>query len=104
MSHYDSHESIGWNGQAAMKQLTLRGFDARLERCLHELARERRISLNRAALLLMRRGAGLAGASGTVRIVGPALDSFIGVWSREQENELLDAIGPLDQIDAELWR
>lgn len=97
-----------------MRQLTLRGFDPTLERCLRELARERQISLNRAALLLMRRGAGLAGAAdiagtgtagtGTVRHVGHALDSFIGVWSKEQERELLDAIGPLDQIDGELWR
>lgn len=92
-----------------MRQLTLRGFDPTLERCLRELARERQISLNRAALLLMRRGAGLAGAAGTAVTgtaghVGHALDSFIGVWSKEQERELLDAIGPLDQIDGELWR
>lgn len=90
-----------------MKQLTLRGFDARLEECLRELARERQISLNRAALLLMRRGAGLAGRSAlaaTAGTVGTALDSFIGVWSAEQEAELLEAIEPLEQIDPELWR
>lgn len=87
-----------------MQQLTLRGFDPRLERCLRELARERQISLNRAALLLMRRGAGLAGPVGIAGTVGTALDSFVGVWSREQESELLEAIGPLDQIDEDLWR
>ena len=87
-----------------MQQLTLRGFDPGLERCLRELARERQISLNRAALLLMRRGAGLAAPGGAAGAVGSALDSFVGVWSKEQESELLEAIGPLDQIDEDLWR
>jgi len=68
------------------------------------LARERQISLNRAALLLMRRGAGLSLRPGPENSVGGALDSFIGVWSRDQETELLEAIEPLDQIDPELWR
>lgn len=87
-----------------MKQLTLRGFDARLERCLRELARDRQISLNRAALLLLRRGAGLDREAGSGREVGDALESFVGVWSRDQEAELLEAVEPFQQIDAELWR
>ena len=87
-----------------LKQLTLRGFDAALERCLRELADELQISLNRAALLLMRRGAGLGTTHRTAREVGGALDSFIGVWSGEQEAELLEAIEPLQRIDPELWR
>ena len=87
-----------------MKQLTIRGFDSRLERCLRQLASERQISLNRAALLLLRRGAGLAETSISSSAVGTALDSFIGVWSPEQETELLEAIEPFEQIDAELWR
>ena len=87
-----------------MKQLTLRGFDPALERRLRELADELQISLNRAALLLMRRGAGLSDARRPDREVGGALDSFIGVWSDEQEAELLEAIEPLQSIDPELWR
>lgn len=89
-----------------MKQLTLRGFDAHLESRLREVARERQISLNRAALYLLRRGAGLAGSGreDAPGQVGAALDSFIGVWSADEEAELLEAIGPLEQIDPELWR
>ena len=87
-----------------MKQLTLRGFDPALERRLRELAGELQISLNRAALLLMRRGAGLGDARRPASEVGGALDSFIGVWSEEQEAELLEAIEPLQRIDPELWR
>ena len=87
-----------------MKQLTLRGLDPALERRLRELAGELQISLNRAALLLMRRGAGLIETRRPDREVGGALDSFIGIWSRQQEAELLEAIEPLEQIDPELWR
>ena len=87
-----------------MKQLTLRGFDPALERRVRELAAELQISLNRAALLLMRRGAGLADARGPARAVGGGLDSFIGVWSEDQEAEFLEAIEPLQRIDPELWR
>lgn len=86
-----------------MKQLTIRGFDEQLERCLRQLAKERRISLNRAALALMRRGAGLSDRREATDTVGSTLDTFIGVWSEEDEAELLRALEPLERIDPELW-
>ena len=43
-----------------MKQLTIRGFDEDLERAIRQLARRDGISLNRAALKLLRRGRGPA--------------------------------------------
>lgn len=90
-----------------MRQLTIRGFDEELERQLRSLARERGLSLNRAALLLLRRGAGLdreGAAAHPAQAVGSALDRFVGSWSKEQESELLEALEPLEQIDPELWR
>ena len=86
-----------------MKQLTLRGFDPELEKRLRELAAERQISHNRAALALMRQGAGLSEPSKSGEEVGSALDSFIGVWSEEDEVEFLKALEPLEQIDPGLW-
>jgi len=86
-----------------MKQLTIRGFDEPLERRLREMAREQGISLNRAALALMRRGAGVSESRDAIDTVGSGLDSFIGVWSDEDEAELLKALEPLEQIDPELW-
>jgi hypothetical protein len=93
-------------GSKERRQLTIRGFDRDLERRLRELAASQQISLNRAALSLMRRGAGLADRSetrATADRVGTALDSFIGVWSKEDETEFLRALEPLEQIDPELW-
>jgi hypothetical protein len=93
-----------------MKQLTLRGFDEELEGRLEKLARERSISLNRAALLLMRRGAGLAtlsdhsgDQSAGAPTIGSALDRFVGVWSEDEEREFLCSIDDLDRVDSELW-
>jgi len=86
-----------------MKQLTIRGFDEQLEQRLRKLASELQISLNRAALTLMRRGAGLSENREPANTVGTSLDGFIGIWSAEDEAELLQAIEPLEQIDPELW-
>jgi len=86
-----------------MDQLTLRGLDERLARCLRELAKKQHLSLNRAALELMRRGAGLSDSQESSNAVGSTLDRFIGVWSDEDEAELLEALEPFEQIDTELW-
>ncbi len=91
--------------EPSLSQLTLRGFDPLLERRLREVARERDLSLNRAALLLMRRGAGLSGPSSALPAeVGESLDRFIGLWAADEEAELLAAIKPFEEIDPELWR
>ncbi len=105
MTHNDSMAlKTSKTHRPALSQLTLRGFDAQLERRLREVARDRDLSLNRAALLLIRRGASLtAGAREEPAEVGGALDRFIGLWSRHDEEELLDAIQPFAEIDAGLW-
>ncbi len=47
----------------------------------------------------MRRGAGLTEQRKSPERVGTALDSFIGVWSAEDEAELRRALEPFEQID-----
>ncbi len=87
-----------------MTQLTIRGFDEQLHARLEALARERHISLNKAALLLMRRGAGLDVEGRPQNVVGDGLDAFIGSWTREDETRFLESIETLGQIDEQLWR
>lgn len=84
--------------------MTIRGFDEELERRLKNLARKERISLNRAALTLLRRGAGLVDVKAAPRIIGSALDDFMGDWSEQEERELLAAVEPMEQIDEEMWK
>lgn len=87
-----------------MKQLTIRGFDKALQRELEELARRENLSLNKAALELMRKGAGLDSDSTPPNTVGDSLDDFIGSWSAARENELLEAIAPFEAVDESFWR
>ena len=87
-----------------MKQLTVRGFDRELERRIQALARHEGVSLNRAALLLLRRGAGLGEPKRVEQVVGSTLDHLIGTWSAEEESEFLESLRAFEQVDESLWR
>ena len=52
----------------------------------------------------MRRGAGIDLPGHGPDVVGDALDTFIGSWSREQAEELESAVAELRMIDEEFWR
>ena len=83
-------------------QLTLRGLGEELTRRIRELARREGISLNRAALRLLRRGAGLA--EGQPDTVGDSLDDHIGTWTEEEAAEFDAAVSDLEKIDESLWQ
>ena len=85
-----------------MSQLTLRGLDKRLLQRIKELARQERISLNKAALRLLERGAGLAPAARADRI-GHSLDHVIGTWSQSEAKSFTEATKGCEQIDKDLW-
>jgi hypothetical protein len=85
------------------RQLTLRGFDSRLARELERVARQEGISLNKAALRLMRLGAGLE-EQGAPATIGHSLDDLIGTWTRREAESFLRSIESCDQVDEELWR
>ncbi len=88
-----------------MKQLSLRGFDPELEKSIRDLAREEGISLNRAAIRLLRKGAGLDPKSKkSSDVIGRSLDHLIGKWSAAEAQEFLRSIEPLEQIDRSFWK
>ena len=86
-----------------MNQLTVRGFDDDLAGHIQRLAKREGISLNRAALKLLRKGAGLADASRSADLVGSSLDHLIGSWSNEEAAELDQALEDLEAIDEAAW-
>lgn len=61
-----------------MKQITIRGFDDELGAFVRHLAKREEISLNKAALKLLRRGAGLENHPPEENAVGTSLDHLIG--------------------------
>ena len=87
-----------------MKQLSLRGFDPEVEKRIREIARKEGISLNRATLRLLRKGARLDNSGRSEAVVGNSLDHLIGKWSSEEEREFLQSIEPLEQIDRSFWK
>jgi hypothetical protein len=73
LTHQESHPYL-------KTQLTLRGFDGDLEKAIRTLAKQEGISLNLAALMLLRRGAGLERGKSNVNpnAIGASYDDLIG--------------------------
>jgi hypothetical protein len=87
-----------------IKHLTIRGLDAATETEIRTLARNRSLSVNKAALALIRKGAGIREIGQGPDLVGEALDTFIGTWSKKDERAFLDSIADLERIDEGLWK
>lgn len=82
-----------------MRQLTVTGIDRWLEKELRRRAKQEGVSLNRAALKLMRRGAGLEGAAEPRRRIGHCIDRFLGSLSRADAAALREAVEQFETID-----
>ena len=85
-----------------MKQLTVRGLGEELTRAIRRLANRDGTSLNRAAVKLMRRGAGLAEGQ-DADVVGSSLDHLIGTWSCAEADEIDEALRHFEAIDEGVW-
>ena len=87
-----------------MNQLTIRGFDDELARRIRQLANREGISLNRAVLRLLRRGAGLGDRNDTPDIVSDSLDHLMGTWTTEEAAEVNRSLEDFSRIDEEMWK
>ena len=87
-----------------MNQITVRGFDDELSARLRRLAKREGLSLNQAALRLLRRGAGLAEGPGQRDTVGDSFDRLIGSWTQADADEMEAALEELETVDETAWR
>ena len=87
-----------------MNQLTVRGFDDELSERIRRLAKRDGTSLNRAALKLLRKGAGMADPAQKTDTVGASLDHLIGSWSDDEAAELDAVLEEFEVIDESVWR
>ena len=87
-----------------MNQITVRGFDDELSACLRRLAKREGLSLNQAALRLLRRGAGLAEGPGREESVGDSFDRLIGSWTQADADEMEAALEAFETVDETAWR
>ncbi len=87
-----------------MNQLTVRGFDDVLSASVRHLAKREGISLNQAALKLLRKGAGLTDGGGKADTIGSSLDHLIGTWTSAEAEELDSALEEFETIDESAWK
>lgn len=85
-----------------MNQLTIRGFDDELADYIRNLARREGISLNRAVMRLVRRGANLDEPDADV--VGTSLDHLMGTWTVEEADAIDRALKDFSRIDQAMWK
>ena len=89
---------------ARKNQLTIRGLDPRLAAEIERVARAEGLSLNRAAVRLLSKGAGMPPGQDDTNQVGHSLDHLFGTWSRDQADELLESIRSCEQVDGDFWQ
>jgi hypothetical protein len=85
-------------------QRTVRGFDKALARRINQVAKAHGVSLNQAAVMLLRQGAGLESAARQSRRVGDSLNKLIGTWTRAETTQFLESARPLEKVEAEFWK
>lgn len=86
-----------------MKQLTVRGFDEELSDCIRHEAEHEGISLSKAALRLLRKGAGLPSKAIEKHTGDNPLDNVIGSMSAEDAQAIRDTIAFFHKVDEEKW-
>ena len=87
-----------------MKALRLRNLDKPLEDRIRALARRRHVSCERAAMILLRRGAGLEAPRVPRGVIGNSLDKYFGGWSDEDVAEFEKAVAIFEVVDPEAWK
>jgi hypothetical protein len=87
-----------------MKQLTLRGLGPELEAHLMRISEEENLSLNQAAVRLMRKGAGLSERRLRANRIGTRLDAFFGTMSAKEAKQITDAVKDFERVDPEFWK
>ena len=87
-----------------MNQIVLSGFDDELAASIRQVAEREHISVEQAALKLLRNGARLEVKPKPAGKIGNSLDEFIGTWTKEEAAEFDAAVAELRVIDEEMWR
>lgn len=87
-----------------MRQMTIRGLDVELEQSIKMLAHREGISLNKAALRLLRAGAGLGESTAGAQRIGTRLDKYVGTMTEGEAQELMASIADCQRMDEDMWQ
>jgi hypothetical protein len=88
-----------------MRQITVRGIPEEVEEAARREAREQGVSMNRALVALLRRGAEREKQPGRrgKRNRSSSFDRFCGIWSEEEARAFDQSLADERRIDEELW-
>lgn len=85
-------------------QVTLRGIEPEIARIIARIAHEEGISLNKAALRLLAKGADLPRKTDDRATIGHDLDHLFGTWSESEARDFLQVIRSCEQVDEGFWQ
>jgi len=87
-----------------LKQMTIRGIPDVVEREIRKMARQKGLSLNKAALAVLEKAGG-ANRRGTGKSrLYHDLDHLCGVWDKRQADEMERHVALHREIDEALWK
>ncbi len=87
-----------------MKQITIRGIPAAVEKAVKKEAARKGTSLNKALVSLLERGAGTAVPDKKSPVPYHDLDHLAGLWAKEEAAEFDKALDAQRGIDEGLWK
>ena len=87
-----------------MKQITLRGIPADLERMIKREAEDKRLSLNKAFISLLEKATGRKEKVPKRKFLHHDLDHLCGVWTKREAEAFLKSVEFQRTIDEDLWK
>ena len=94
MPHTVSHSV-----KISMNQLTVKCFNKELAESVRRFAERAGLSLNQAALRLLRNGAGLTEFPGSENTIGSSLDDLFGTWSTGEAEAFNASLDDFEKVD-----
>jgi hypothetical protein len=86
-----------------MNAITVRNLPPELARVIRQKAKKERTSLNRAVIGLLEEATGL-GRGAKADVMHHDLDHLAGSWSREEYEEIMEAVREQRRIEPEMWK
>ena len=71
---------------------------------LRRLADRQGISLNKAALKMLRKGIGLSVGMKNPNAIGNSLDDLFGTWSQDEADSIDAALEVLETVAESMWK
>lgn len=88
----------------ALKQITLRGIPADVERMIKREAEDKRLSLNKAFISFLEKATGRKEKVQKRKSLHHDLDHLCGIWTKREAEEFLKSVEFQRTIDEDLWK